>query len=38
MTENDKLKWKTVEDNSYKIKIWFLKDIEKYEKQLNLGE
>lgn len=32
--DNDKLKWKAVENNGDKLKVWFNKDISEYEKIL----
>ena len=32
--EKDKLKWKTVKDKGYDLKIWFLEDLENEEKNL----
>ena len=30
--ENDKLKWKSIQDKGYKLEIWFLETIKKHEK------
>lgn len=35
--ENDEIKWKTVKQNGYKIEIWFIDTIKKYEKIYQLS-
>jgi len=32
------LKWQAVRNLNYELEVWFLKDIEKHEKELNLKE